>query len=65
MRVLIELHHRGDEAYGRVRVEGAARPVPFSSWLDLLRLLERPAPPPLPSPAGEALGERGDPGPTD
>ncbi|MFE0103459.1 hypothetical protein [Streptomyces sp. NPDC059009] len=63
MRVLIELHHRGDEAYGRVRVEGAARPVPFSSWLDLLRLLERPAPPR--SAAGAEPDEGSDPGAAD
>uniref|UniRef100_A0AAU2UXF1 Uncharacterized protein n=1 Tax=Streptomyces sp. NBC_00003 TaxID=2903608 RepID=A0AAU2UXF1_9ACTN len=50
MRVVIDLYHHGDEAYGQACIEGAGEPVLFSSWLDLLRLLERPPPPPEPRP---------------
>lgn len=48
MRFVIDLYHRGDEAYGQVRAGACAPPVPFTNWLDLLRLLERPPPAPEP-----------------
>ena len=44
MRYIIELHHHGDEVHGHVRIDGYAEPMPFRSWLELLRLLESPPP---------------------
>ena len=40
MRFLIALRHTQEGVEGEVTIEEQSNPVPFSSWLDLLRLLE-------------------------
>ena len=42
MRFIIELHHTTDGVEGNVTPEGATEAQRFSSWLELLRLLESP-----------------------
>jgi hypothetical protein len=42
VRVIVELHHINDTVEGAVTPEGATEAQPFSSWLELLRLLEPP-----------------------
>jgi hypothetical protein len=42
VRFVIELHHTDDGVEGEVTPEGTAEAQPFSSWLELLRLLEQP-----------------------
>lgn len=42
MRYTVDLHHTEDGVEGRVTREGASEPESFSTWLELLRLLEAP-----------------------
>jgi hypothetical protein len=44
-RFTIEIHYHAETATGYVTREGDATPTRFSSWLELLRLLEPTAPP--------------------
>jgi hypothetical protein len=62
MRVVVEIHHTGDGVEGEVRMEAGTVSRPFSSWLDLLRLLEQPDPqqppwhrPPVPDRSSAAI----------
>jgi hypothetical protein len=51
MRFVLELRYTEDGVEGEVVADGQSVPQRFSSWLDLLRLLEQPGPPrPLPDP---------------
>jgi hypothetical protein len=43
VRFIVELRHTHDNVEGEVTVDGATHPQPFSSWLELLQLLEPPA----------------------
>jgi hypothetical protein len=52
MRFIVELDHADDNVKGTVLREGTTEPERFSSWLELLRLLEvpdRPESGPLPA----------------
>jgi hypothetical protein len=42
VRYIVDLRHTGDTVEGEVTPEGASEAQPFSSWLELLRLLEPP-----------------------
>jgi hypothetical protein len=42
VRFVVELRHTNENVEGEVTPEGATRAQPFSSWLELLRLLEPP-----------------------
>jgi hypothetical protein len=42
VRFIVELRHINDTVEGEVTPEGASQAQPFSSWLELLRLLEPP-----------------------
>jgi hypothetical protein len=44
MRFVVDLYHTGDGVEGEVTREGGNEPQSFTSWLDLLRLLEEDAP---------------------
>ncbi|MBO0870772.1 MAG: hypothetical protein J2P15_19630 [Micromonosporaceae bacterium] len=41
-RFTVEIHYHADGASGYVTPHGHATATPFASWLELLRLLERP-----------------------
>ena len=41
MRFVVELRHTKDNVEGEVTPEGATQGQPFSTWLELLRLLEQ------------------------
>jgi hypothetical protein len=43
VRFSVELRHTDDGVEGEVTPEGTTEAQQFSSWLELLRLLERPA----------------------
>jgi hypothetical protein len=40
VRYILDLHHSAEGAYGEITREGSDHPEPFTSWLELLRLLE-------------------------
>lgn len=52
MRFVVELHHLNDGVEGVVIPQGSDEQVPFSGWLELLRLLEELQPLPGDEPAG-------------
>jgi hypothetical protein len=43
VRFIVELRQTDDNVEGEVTPEGATQAQPFSSWLELLRLLEPPS----------------------